>query len=83
MIEHGWLELDGEIIDPTLVADPVEYFAGLRFSERETWQLAGKLGGFPLFYGYGWGGWDSLEFRAAREAAEAFAAEINGKPVSA
>jgi hypothetical protein len=32
---HGWLELTGQIIDPTLPACDLEYFAGLRLTAAE------------------------------------------------
>ena len=31
ILEHGWVELDGEIIDPTLPEADMPYFPGLRF----------------------------------------------------
>ena len=31
VIEHGWVEKDGVIIDPTLPHDDLDYFPGLRF----------------------------------------------------
>ncbi len=30
-IEHGWIEKDGMVIDPTLPTDEIVYFPGLRF----------------------------------------------------
>ena len=32
---HGWLELDGKVIDPTLPDCELEYFAGLRLTAAE------------------------------------------------
>ena len=49
VIEHGWIEHDGRIVDPTLHGErETAYFAGLRFTlpERlavssEVWSVAG------------------------------------------
>ena len=30
-VEHGWVEIDGAILDPTLPTEEVAYFPGLRF----------------------------------------------------
>ncbi len=47
IIEHGWLENDGEVVDPTLPGEVEAYFAGLRFTAaqaREAFEQAkGKL----------------------------------------
>ena len=71
-IEHGWVEKDGVIIDPTLPEDQGEYFPGLRFSGENG--LAEALQHFkspelPFFYHFGWGGVDCPEFNAALIAA--------------
>ena len=76
VIEHGWVEKDGVIVDPTLIDGDLTYFPGLRFTgQRElseamqipkpeiTWE------DFPIFYRFGWGGIESPEFRAALVAA--------------
>ena len=75
-IEHGWVEKDGVIVDPTLTDGDLTYFPGLRFTgQRElseamqipkaeiTWE------DFPIFYRFGWGGIENPEFRAALVAA--------------
>ena len=75
MFEHGWVEHEGIILDPTLPNDDLTYFAGLRF--------AGGLGiadalripkpsdveDLPILNRFGWGGTESPEFRSARVAA--------------
>ncbi len=71
-IEHGWVEIDGVIVDPTLPMHHGEYFPGLRFSGQ--YGLAEALQRFkstelPFFYHFGWGGVDSPEFKAALIAA--------------
>ncbi len=77
-IEHGWIEFNGEIIDPTLPIDEMIYFPGLRFEGMFELSKAMKIPkqrgkeDFPIFYRFGWGGNDSPEFRSAREAAVKF-----------
>jgi hypothetical protein len=76
--EHGWLEIDGQIVDPTLPDDDGFYFPGLRYNGmrelseamRETKDR--QPNGVPIFSAYGWEGETSPEFRAAREASMAF-----------
>lgn len=74
-IEHGWVEQDGVVIDPTLPHDDIVYFPGLRFTgglgisealriPKEDWCEE-----LPIFYRFGWGGIESPEFRAAIVAA--------------
>jgi len=76
VIEHGWVEKDGVIIDPTLPKDDLLYFPGLRF--KGQWGLAQAMQipkpkrtveDFPIFHRLGWGGIDSPEFRGALVAA--------------
>jgi hypothetical protein len=74
--EHGWVEKDGEIIDPTLPSHELVYFPGLRFVG--VLGLAEALAipkpdytseDFPIFYRFGWGGADSpVSSQARREA---------------
>lgn len=74
-IEHGWVEFDGAILDPTLPTEEVAYFPGLRF--RGGLEFAKALDipkgcctkDLPIFYRFGWGGIESPEFRAAIVAA--------------
>jgi hypothetical protein len=76
--EHGWLEIDGQIVDPTLPEDDGFYFSGLRFGGMPELSRAmqntkdRQPDGVPIFYAYGWEGETSPEFRAAREASMAF-----------
>lgn len=73
-IEHGWIEFDGEIIDPTRPTDKMIYFPGLRFDGMRGLSTALQIPkpkgtqDLPIFYRFGWGGSDSPEFSAAREA---------------
>lgn len=75
LIEHGWIEKDGELIDPTLPDHGIIYFPGLRFEGTLGLSKALRIPkgeateDFPIFYRFGWGG-DSLEFSAARETAQ-------------
>jgi hypothetical protein len=76
--EHGWLEIDGQIVDPTLPEDDGYYFPGLRYKGMPELSEAIKEtkdrqpNGVPIFSAYGWQGETSPEFRAAREASMAF-----------
>lgn len=74
--EHGWVEKDGVIIDPTPLCGDIAYFPGLRF--RGQYEVAKAMDipipeygteCLPLFYRFGWGGIESPEFRAALIAA--------------
>ena len=77
-IEHGWVEKDGVIVDPTLPSAELIYFPGLRFHGEPG--LAKAIGipkpeyteDLPFFYRFGWGGIESPEFRAALIAAYRF-----------
>lgn len=76
VIEHGWVEKDGMIVDPTLPHDNLDYFPGLRFKGQRGLAEAMKIPkpkrtkeDFPIFYRFGWGGVDSPEFREALIAA--------------
>ena len=71
-IEHGWVEKDGVIVDPTLPADELTYFPGLRFKGLRGLIEALKTPkpehtgeDLPIFYRFGWGGIESPEFRSA------------------
>lgn len=77
-VEHGWVEKDGMIIDPTLPANELVYFPGLRFKG-----LAGLVGALripkpsgtedlPIFCRFGSDGIESPDFRAALVAAYRF-----------
>jgi hypothetical protein len=79
VIEHGWVEKDGMIVDPTLPSEEMVYFPGLRFEGQRGLAAAVKIPkpkrtreDFPIFYRFGWGGIDSPEFRAALIAANRF-----------
>ncbi len=74
-IEHGWVEQDGVVIDPTLHDEGIGYFPGLRFTgsrgiakaletPKDNW-----CEDLPIFFRFGWGGIESPEFRAAIVAA--------------
>lgn len=76
VIEHGWLEKDGVIVDPTLPHDDLDYFPGLRFQGQQRLAQGMKIPkprmtkeDFPIFYRFGWGGVDSPDFRGALIAA--------------
>lgn len=55
VIEHGWLELEDKIIDPTLVSrldtnlEPPRYFSGVRYTLEEALDvLSEREGELPL-----------------------------------
>jgi len=80
VIEHGWVERDGVIVDPTIPSKPLDYFPGLRFQGQRGLAEALKIPkpertdeDFPIFFRFGWGGIDSPEFRAALTAAYRYA----------
>ena len=69
LIEHGWVEANGDIIDPTLPDDEMAYFPGLRFVGQAGISEALRLpkhfkndADLPIFYRFGWGGCDSRDF---------------------
>jgi hypothetical protein len=66
-IEHGWVELDGQIIDPTPKAWTVQftYFPGLRLSKAELLQAVTDDGRLPIVWRYGWGGMQHSGYREA------------------
>ena len=79
VIEHGWVEKDGVIIDPTLPHDGLQYFPGLRFRGQRGLAEAMKIpkpertqDDFPVFYRFGWGGIDSPDFKEALVAANRY-----------
>lgn len=81
LIEHGWVEHDGEILDPTLPDEKMAYFPGLRFEGREGLTEGMKRPkqhksdpDVPIFFRYGWGGCESLEFCQAWDNAWAYVA---------
>lgn len=78
VFEHGWIEHEGEILDPTLPDADVEYFPGLRFVGRtgldSTWRIPGMSDSgvkLPIFYRFGWGGVNNPDFLTAIIAAYA------------
>ncbi len=77
LIEHGWLEIDNQIVDPTLTDAHWTYFPGLRFEGGAGLTKGLRLpktdgDDLPIFYRFGWGGCDSEEFRSARQLATTF-----------
>ena len=80
VLEHAWVELDGEIIDPTLPHADMRYFPGLRYVGKEGLVEAQSMPGMlecgcylPIFYRFGWNGIDNVAFTNARIAAEKYA----------
>jgi len=78
VIEHGWLEIGGEIVDPSLYDPPARaYFPALRFDRaRARAELAANDGELPIAWRFGWGGCESSEYMDARERALEFSGMI-------
>lgn len=76
--EHGWIVMDGRIIDPTLPNNPGVYFPGLEFQGRagiETFLATAegkKCKKTPFFYAFGWAGMKSPSFRRCYDEAMAY-----------
>lgn len=74
-IEHGWIEFNGEILDPTLPSLDLIYFPGLRLAGMREVSKVMRLPkpdsceDLPFFNRFGWGGGNLLEFRGAWEGA--------------
>jgi hypothetical protein len=80
VLEHAWPEHAGSILDPTLPDALLAYLPGLRFAGRDGLAEAAPHPGMlecgcrlPIFFPFGFGGYESPAFRAAREAAERYA----------
>jgi hypothetical protein len=86
--EHGWVEKNGVIVDPTLPNDDLLYYPGLRFKGRRGISEAMRLprpldvDDLPILERFGEGGGESPEFTDAWTAAygplglDEFAAEM-------
>ena len=83
IIEHGWVEQDDQIVDPTIPDADTVYFAGLRFQGvagvRRAMESIPKSGkeDLPIFYRYGWSGGDSPEMNQARKLAMAYSQSLS------
>jgi hypothetical protein len=82
MIEHGWVERNGDLVDPTLTDEGMVYFPGLRF-QGQAGIAAAMLSpkpdyceDLPFFYRFGWGGSESREFCAAWHHAKAYVKDL-------
>src|SRR3712207_6711599 len=73
-IEHAWIELDGQIIDPTPKSwiTPFAYFPGLRLSKDEFMEAVTDDGRLPIVWRYGWGGMEHLGYSEAYRQALAY-----------
>ena len=84
-VEHGWVEQNGEIIDPTRPDQEIVYFPGLKFhgiagvTKAMTQYPKSDSPDLPLFYRFGWGGCDSAEMNKAREDANAYFASLKAR----
>jgi hypothetical protein len=80
VLEHAWPEHACVILDPTLPDAPLAYLPALRSAGRDGLAEAAALPGIlecgcrlPIFFCFGFGGYGSPAFRAARDAAERYA----------
>ena len=85
VIEHGWVEIGDQIVDPTLwqldSLSPIDYWPGARYDKPTIAAIldASPLGlDLPIVWGkgkgakgyrYGWGGCDHPGYRQARNDA--------------
>ena len=85
VIEHGWLERDGRVIDPTLPEKPFHYVAGLRIAGAaglreaiDCFPTDDEAEAFPLFYRFGWVGMRHPGVWAAWQSAMALSEGLRG-----
>jgi hypothetical protein len=73
-IEHAWIELDGQIIDPTPKSwiTQFAYFPGLRLSKDELMHAVADDGRLPIAWRYGWGGMEHPGYSEAYKHALSF-----------
>ena len=73
-IEHAWIELDGQIIDPTPVSWSVHhaYFPALRFTKHEIAQEIMETVELPIAWRYGWSGMKHPDYARAYKQAWSF-----------
>ncbi len=57
-VEHAWIELAGQLVDPTPISwqGQFAYFPGLRFTKAEVAHAVHAGIQLPLAWQYGWGG---------------------------
>jgi hypothetical protein len=69
--EHAWLELDGQIIDPTpaMWKGHQTYFPGLRLTKDELLQALNEDSSLPIVWRSEWGGMRHPDFLEAYIAA--------------
>jgi hypothetical protein len=78
VIEHGWCEVDGHIVDPSYTprvnpyGPPIAYFRGMRFTVRQA-GLALSRRRLPMAWSY-----ENGAYRNAFEAAWRYAAQSQG-----
>ena len=72
-VEHGWVEYEGQIIDPTFPKGVARYEPGLRFTGKELHEAMDTISknlhtaDLPIFYRLGWGGSESPEMMLANK----------------
>lgn len=74
-VEHGWVEYEGQIIDPTFPKGVARYEPGLRFTGKELHEAMDTISknlhtaDLPIFYRFGWGGSENPEMMLANKRA--------------
>ena len=73
-IEHAWIELDGQIIDPTPKSwiTQFAYYPGLRLSKDELMHAVTDDGRLPIVWRYDWGGMQHPGYSEAYKKAWSF-----------
>ena len=71
-IEHGWIEVNGQIVDVTWKEENVEFFPGIKYSLYEVEVLVNEGYSPPFAWQYGWGGFENKAYKEAHDQAFAF-----------
>jgi hypothetical protein len=73
-IEHAWVELAGNIIDPSPVSWSARhaYFPAVRFTRDELLEALTEKTALPIAWQYGWGGMQHPEYKRAYQQAWAY-----------
>ena len=73
IIEHGWLEIEGQIVDPTRWDRHVAYFPALRFDRDQVLEVLVDCPDLPVTWRCGPRIWDSPTYHQAWQDAFALA----------
>jgi hypothetical protein len=72
VIEHGWVELNGRIVDPTRWDREVAYFPALRFDKEQVLEALVDCPELPVTWRCGPRLWDNRAYHQAWQEARAF-----------